>query len=112
MSVALTEKEFSQHLNSKFQLEFGDQKLELELVEVKAYLPQGNEREGMERFSVFFEGPGGTRLPQSVYSLTHDQMGEFDIFLVPISGDRKGFRYEAVFNYFKKSEPPAVAGGP
>jgi hypothetical protein len=111
MAVELTEKEFSQHLHSKFQLEVGGENLELELIEVKGYLPQANEQAGMERFSIFFDGPGGTRLPQNVYSLTHNQMGQFDIFLVPISGDRKGFRYEAVFNYFK-SEPPAVAGGP
>jgi hypothetical protein len=102
MTAELTEKEFSQHLRSKFQLEVGGQDLELELIEVKGYRPQENEEAGMERFSVFFDGPGDTRLPQSVYSLTHEQMGQFDIFLVPISGDRNGFRYEAVFNYFKK----------
>ncbi len=102
MSVALTEKEFSQHLNTKFQVRLDDQKLELELVEVKGYLPQANEQSGMERFSAFFDGPGNARLPQRLYSLTHEQMGEFEIFLVPISANEKGFRYEAVFNYFKK----------
>jgi hypothetical protein len=102
MAAELTEKEFSRHLHSKFQLELLDRKLELKLVEVKGYLPQENEQGGMERFSTFFVGPGDARLPQSVYSLTHEQMGEFDIFLVPISGDQNGFRYEAVFNYFKK----------
>ncbi len=101
MSVALTEKEFSQHLNTKFQVRLDDQKLELELVEVKGYLPQANEQSGMERFSIFFVGPGNARLPQRLYSLKHEQMGEFEIFLVPISGNEKGFRYEAVFNYFK-----------
>jgi len=29
-------------------------------------------------------------------------MGEFEIFLVPVSGNEKGFRYEVVFNYFRK----------
>ena len=101
MSAELTEKEFSHHLNTKFHLRRDDQTVDLELVEVKGYLPQENEQTGMERFSVFFDGPGDTRLPQNVYSLTHEQMGQFDIFLVPISGDRNGFRYEAVFNYFK-----------
>ena len=104
MPINLTEEEFARHLNSKFQLKIDDATLELKLVEVKAYMPGVNEQAGMERFSVFFDGPGNTRLPQSVYSLTHEQMGQFDIFLVPISGDEKGFRYEAVFNYFK-SEP-------
>ena len=102
MSVALTEKEFSQHLNTKFQVRLDDQKLEFELVEVKGYLPQANEQSGMERFSIFFDGPGNARLPQRLYSIKHEQMGEFEIFLVPISGNEKGFRYEAVFNYFKK----------
>ena len=111
MPADLTEKEFSQHVNTKFQLKLDDQQIELELVGVKGYLPQANEQGGMERFSVFFDGPGHLRLAQRLYSLEHEQMGEFEIFLVPVSGGAKGFRYEAVFNYFKKSEPPAVAGG-
>jgi hypothetical protein len=101
MSVALTEKEFSRHLNSRFKLTLQDQEVELELIEVKAYLPQANDQGGMERFSIYFDGPVNIRLPQSVYRLEHEQMGEFEIFLVPISGDQKGFHYEAVFNYFK-----------
>jgi len=109
MAVVLTEKEFFQHLNTRFQLKLDDQKIELELVEVKGYLPRAHEQTGMERFSVFFDGPGSVRLPQRLYSLAHEQMGDFEIFLVPISGNENGFRYEAVFNYW--SEPPAVAGG-
>jgi len=101
MPVALTEKEFSRHLNSRFKLILPDQKLELELIEVKVYLPQANEQGEMERFSIFFDGPGNIYLPQRLYRLEHEQMGEFELFLVPISGNEKGFRYEAVFNYFK-----------
>jgi hypothetical protein len=100
MPAELTEQEFSKHLNTKFALSLEDQKIDLELVQVKGYLPQQIEEQGMERFSLFFDGPG-IYLPQKVYSVQHEQMGEFDIFLVPISGDDKGFRYEAVFNYYK-----------
>jgi hypothetical protein len=106
----LTEREFSKHLNSKFNLAVNDRNLQLELVEVKAYRPQEHEQPGMERFSAFFAGPGDAPLPQAVYQLAHEKMGDFDIFLVPVSGDQRGYRYEAVFNYFR-SEPPAVAGG-
>ena len=102
MAVELTENEFSKHLNSKFQFDLNGQKLELELVEVKGYFPQESEQHGMERFSAFFAGPLNFVLPQGVYQLQHEQMGTFDIFLVPISGDQKSYRYEAVFNYFKK----------
>lgn len=99
---SLTEKEFSQHVNTKFRVALDTpQQIELELVEVKSYLVKANEQSGMERFSVFFTGPEDGRLSQRVYSLEHDAMGKFDIFLVPIGHDDQGFRYEAVFNYFK-----------
>lgn len=103
MPATLTEKEFAQHLNSRFQLKLADRELPLELVEVKGYPAGPSEQGGMERFSVFFAGPADVRLPQQTYELAHEQMGEFAIFLVPVSGDDKGYRYEAVFNYFKKN---------
>jgi len=102
MPVNLTEAEFLKHVGSKFRLQLGPQVLDLELVEAKGYLSGPNEQTGMERFSVFFDGPGAARLPQALYALEHEQMGKFEIFLVPISQNERGFRYEAVFNYFKK----------
>ena len=109
--AALTEAEFSRHLNTDFDLSFGDEQLQLRLVAVKPYLPQATEQSGMERFSLFFDGALDRYLPQRLYRLTHEAMGELDIFLVPIEKKENAFRYEAVFNYFR-SEPPAVAGGP
>ena len=102
MPIDLTEQEFSRHLNSTFQLNLEDGTLELTLVEVKAYLPGKNEQAGMERFSIYFDGPPDRRLPQGLHHLEHADMGGLDLFLVPIAGDEKKFRYEAVFNYFKK----------
>ena len=101
MPATLTEQEFSKHLNSKFQLKLENRELELELVEVKGYPAGPNERSGMERFSVFFEGPSDVYLPQRLYPLKHERMGDFEIFLVPIAQNENGYRYEAVFNYFK-----------
>ena len=101
MPVSLTEKEFSQHVGTKFQVKALQPEIELELIEVKGYTSQEIEQGGMERFSVFFAGPGDELLPQKVYRLEHERMGEFEIFLVPVAGDEKGYRYEAVFNYFK-----------
>ena len=98
----LTEKEFSKHTGTEFQTEVNQQTFALKLAEVKGYIPKENEQRGMERFSIFFDGPGEFRLPQGIYHLRHEQMGEIDIFLVPISGDEQGYRYEAVFNYYKK----------
>ena len=111
MAVSLTEQEFAQHVGTKFQLKLDQREIELNLSEVQAYLTGPHEQTGMERFSVFFDGPPDTYLPQSLYRLEHERMGEFEIFLVPVAGSEQSFRYEAVFNYFKKksieSVPPA-----
>ncbi len=101
MSVSLTEKEFSQHVGTKFHVKADERGIELELIEVNGYAGQEIEQGGMERFSVFFAGPGDLFLPQRVYELKHERMGEFELLLVPIAGDDKSYRYEAVFNYFK-----------
>ncbi len=102
MPTSLTEEEFSKHLNTKFRVQPGDgPPIDLELVEVKGYLTKAGEQTGMERFSAFFKGPTEPYLAQNTYSLQHDQMGEFPIFLVPIARDEQGVRYEAVYNYFK-----------
>ena len=100
MAAELTEKEFSKHVNTKFRV-VNEEPIELELKEIKGYSSRPNEESGMERFSVFFTGSGDFFLPQRVYTLEHDSMGSFDLFLVPIARDEKSFRYEAVFNYFK-----------
>lgn len=102
MSTKLTEQEFSKHVDTQFKIALAESELSLTLVEVKAYMPGENEQDGMERFSVFFDGPGDMMLPQQMYRLRHGQMSEFDIFLTPVSGDGKRFRYEAVFNYYNK----------
>ena len=105
--MELTENEFSKHVNTKFRVKvdvpaLGDRQLELELVKVKSYAKKEEEHSGMERFSAFFQGPADVHMAQQSYTLEHAAMGEFEIFLVPISQTEAGFQYEAVFNYFKK----------
>ena len=103
MSVRLTEEEFSKHLNTKFGVKLElPEPVELELVEVKGRPSGPDEQQGMERFSVFFRGPGHIRLNQHTFTLAHERMGELHLFLVPVARDERGFLYEAVFNYFKE----------
>lgn len=101
MSVQLTEKEFSKHVNTKFRVAV-EPPVELELTEVKGYLRKEHEETGMERFSVVFRGPGDRYLEQRTYSFEHEQMGAFELFLVPVSQSQDGLRYEAVFNYYQQ----------
>lgn len=99
----LTEQEFRRHLFTKFQIPAEDREpLELELVEVTRYHADDSEESGMERFSVFFIGPPNIELPQRTYPLHHSELGVCDIFLVPVGLEEKGYRYEAVFNYYNK----------
>lgn len=101
MSAPLTEAEFSKHVNTTFRVAV-EPPVELELTEVKGYLSKPNEQTGMERFSAFFKGPGDRYLEQKMYAFEHEQMGAFELFLVPVSQDQTSLRYEAVFNYFKQ----------
>lgn len=100
MSI-LTEEEFSKHVGTEFYVKSGEAGATLTLAEVKGYMPEPTEEKKMERFSVFFVGPADFPLPQQVVQMRHETMGEFELFLVPIKNDVNGFRYEAVFNYFK-----------
>jgi hypothetical protein len=104
MPANLTEEEFSKHLNTKFRFKpDADTEIELELNQVKSYSSRHQEHEGMERFSAFFVGAGQPFLPQMTYQVEHEQMGEFELFLVPVTHTEGAFRYEAVFNYFKQA---------
>ena len=48
-------------------------------------------------FSLIFLGPADVALPQSIYQLEHAEMEAISIFLVPISRDGAGTRYQAIF---------------
>ena len=105
MAATLTEKEFSKHVNTNFRVELdGENSVDLELTEVKGYMSKNNEQTGMERFSIYFQGPAEPSLVQKLYVFQHAEMGSFEMFLVPIAKNKAGFRYEAVFNYFKSAQ--------
>jgi hypothetical protein len=102
MSEFQTEEEFRQHLNTPFRLQVNAPKpIDLTLVGVDSRPSDATEQQGMERFSVLFLGPSEFLLPQSTYRLVHPEMGEFDVFLVAIGKEADGYRYEAVYNFFK-----------
>lgn len=102
MPANLTEEAFAENLNTKFRVRVeAPHPVELELTEVKSYRVKAGEQDGLERFSLFFQGPADIYLPQQIYSFEHPSMGEFDLFMVPVGRDERGFRYEIVFNYYK-----------
>lgn len=104
MPETLSKETFAEQLNTKFRvlLELENApEVELELAELVEFPTLTHSRSDVERFSLFFYGPGDFYLQQQMYKLAHEQMGEFDIFLVPVAQEPRGYRYEAVFSYYK-----------
>ena len=99
METALTHEEFTKNANTKFQVQVDENTpVELELTsisEVKLYPQQ-------EEFAIEFRGPLNMFLGQGARNFAHDQMGEFELFIVPVSQDEKGFYYEAIFNRIRQ----------
>ena len=99
MEASLTHEEFSQHANTEFQVLVDDNTsvpLELTSVsELKVYPQQ-------EEFTLEFRGPLNMFLEQGIHNFAHDQMGEFELFIVPVKQDAQGFYYEAVFNRIRE----------
>lgn len=55
---------------------------------------------GMSRppFALMFHNRSVTLYPQGVYTMQHPELGDVDIFLVPVERGTPGFVYQAVFN--------------
>jgi uncharacterized protein DUF6916 len=95
----LTPASFEAHLNTPFQVHYGDSApLEIVLSEVRLLEPHPGPR--AQPFSLYFLGPGSPVLRQHTFKLTHEPLGELDLFLVPVGPHPKkgGMLYEAVFN--------------
>ena len=52
-------------------------------------------------YSVVFTGPLDVALPQRTWPVAHPEIGEHDIFLVPVNRATDGYEYEAVFTRFE-----------
>jgi hypothetical protein len=85
---------FSGHLGNSFRVYPDDSStLDLELVSATE-LGDGSGRP----FSIVFRGPRDALLPQRTCRMEHEEIGAFDIFLVPIGPVEDGLLYEAIFN--------------
>ena len=91
----LQQARFTELLNSDFQV-FDDPAtaFAVRLVEVndRATTPH------QEVFTLLFHGPTKNFIGQGIHKLKHKDLGEIDIFLVPVGQDKDGFQYEAIFN--------------
>ncbi len=79
-----------------FTLKSEDLAVELNLHVVRKL---GHKREESLRdpFSLIFKGPQGLRLPQGIYGMTCDSLGEIELFITQIADGAQGSEFEAVF---------------
>ena len=91
---------FSEHLGSTFNIHPDDTgQVDVELISATGLGESAGEEppDRKRPFSIIFRGPGDGLLPQRVYRMEHEEIGSFELFLVPIGPDEKGLRYEAIF---------------
>ena len=101
MSAELTHEEFSKHLNTKFGIRISEaQVIEVELTEVSELLISTRQ----ERFALIFRSPNDIVVAQGLHRFEHNQMGSFDLFIVPVDRDESGTSHEAVFNRLVKKK--------
>jgi hypothetical protein len=89
--------EFESHQRDTFSICFDDQlpgdcqvkDINISSAPVNAF--------GKQQFSVVFTHPNPNVFEQGVYPVSHPELGEFDLFLVPVYGDEAEVHYEAVF---------------
>lgn len=97
MIERITKEMFTESLKTKFRIKTETTvPVELELAE----LAEGVSSPRNEQFSLIFHGPQSPFLPQDMYQVENEKLGEFELFLVPVGAAPNGFQYEAVFNRF------------
>jgi Domain of unknown function (DUF6916) len=93
----LTLEIFAERVGDPFRIRAsGELTLETRLLEATAVSAVPSPA-GRVPFSLIFRGPGQPILPQRIYRLEHDALGDLDLFLVPLAPDADGARYQAVF---------------
>jgi hypothetical protein len=96
MLDTLTLNRWRECLGQDFRVHLGQEAgLDLKLTSVT---PLGAES-GYRRqpYSLLFAGPLTPILPQAIYPLRNESMGELEIFLVPLGPQGQAMRYEAIF---------------
>lgn len=97
MLDTFTIETFQPKLGHLFHVVVGDNRMPTKLTEVRRW--ERGATEGPTRVPfvlVFHTVPQGV-LPQGTYPVETDGMEPFELFLVPLSPDERGMRYQAVF---------------
>ena len=91
---------FAPHVNSKFQVT-NDEGATVDVEMVETF--ELTDIPTQERFSLIFRSGLERILAQGTYQFSHPELGELELFIVPIRQDAESRYYEAAFNRTFKS---------
>jgi hypothetical protein len=102
-------------VNTSFRIHAGSRTIQVVLTQVKTRrekpLKPGQRPPadaGNEKFSLVFSGAPGNSLTQDTYLISHETLGQFDLFIVPINTRTAGKSdFEAVVNRPRRQIIPA-----
>jgi hypothetical protein len=97
MSVELVTGTFEPHVGETFKATPSSSGEPLELV-LKSCVESPHARPDHPAFSLFFDASDPQPRDQQIFALEHAELGQFDLFLVPIARTESGIAYEAVVN--------------
>ena len=91
-------EDFKANFDSTFTVNTnGDEAISLELIAVNDLRQHAGQKE--QPFSlIFLQKNKDTLLTQQIHEFTHEKLGSFQIFIVPIGSEENGFLYEAIFS--------------
>jgi hypothetical protein len=95
----LNKQLFDSMLNENFEITFNQEETTLcTLIEVKELNTANQNSETVQAYSLLFSSSDATVCNQGSYLIRSDKLNETYIFLVPVSANEQGVKYEAVFN--------------
>jgi uncharacterized protein DUF6916 len=97
MAVELVTGTFADRVGETFGATPSDEGEPIELV-LSSCDESPHARPDHHAFSLLFHAPGTDHLPQQIFALEHAELGQFDLFLVPLGPEGDRMRYEAVVN--------------
>jgi hypothetical protein len=106
MEEPLTIRDFAPNIHTRFHVS----RPQIEDYELKLEEVTDHSNAQLEQFSLIFAGILSPCLPQGAYKLTHPQMPECELFLVPIGPDETGMRYQAIFSRFIRDGATDASG--
>jgi hypothetical protein len=92
----ITHESFESIVGTTVDLSAGEVSFQADVQEVSLL----RQNPGQERppFSVVLQAHDANNHGQQIYQMSHSDLGDLSLFLVPIGPDENRMRYEAVFN--------------